>query len=237
MSLYAYCLCQELDAAALETVSGLGGATPFALQYNGIAAVVSKVEGSPVTVTRENALSHAKVVSHVFAQTTPLPFRFGALLKRAELDGFVESNRQSLVAMLARVRGMAEMSVKIIDERKQVDDASHECRKPAEAGAGIGEGAMFLAEKQREFEENRISEERAGEIAIWLAERLDGIVSNTFVRVRPSRGLAVKVAHLVERRRLDEYREILRLAREERRTLLFLTSGPWPPYSFCDLTT
>ena len=237
MSLYAYCLCQELDATALETVTGLAGETPFALEYNGIAAVVSKVEGSPVTVTRENVLSHEKVISQVFAQTTPLPFRFGVLLKPAELDGFVESNRKSLAAMLARVRGTAEMSVKIIDESRQVDGAAHERRKPAEAGAGIGEGAMFLAEKQRALEENRISEERAGEIAIWLGERLAGVVSNTFVRLRPSGGLAVKAAHLVERRRLDEYRETLKLAREERRTLLFLTSGPWPPYSFCDLTT
>ena len=233
MTLYAYCLCQEMDAAELEQVTGLAGGTPFVLPYNGISVVVSSVEGGPVTVTRENVMSHEKVISHIFAQTTPLPFRFGALLRPVELDTFVESNRKSLVGMLARVRGTVEMSVKIIDESKDVNDAAR--TTTVEAGTGVG--ARFLAEKQRELEESRISEERAGEIATWLAERLAGVVNDTFVRLRPSGGLAVKAAHLVERKRLDEYRGRLGRIREERPALLFLTSGPWPPYSFCDLTT
>ena len=221
----------------LETVRGLAGVTPFVTPYNGIAAVVSKVDGTPVTVTRENVLSHEKVISLVFAQTTPLPFRFGALLRPAELDGFVESNRKSLMAMLARVRGTAEMSVKIIDQSRSADDAVHGAEKPGEAGGEIGVGAMFLAAKQRELAESMMSEERAREIATWLGEQLAGVVNDTFVRMRPTGGLALKAAYLVERRRLDEYRGRLRRAREERPALLFLTSGPWPPYSFCDLTT
>jgi hypothetical protein len=237
MNLYAYCLCQEMDENALETVTGLAGVKPFVMPYDRIVAVVSEVDGSPITVTRENALSHAKVISHVFAQTTPLPFRFGALLRQAELDRYVESNRQSLLAMLARVRGTAEMSVKIIAEGRSVGGAAQGHEEPAEAEEGIGRGAMFLAAKQRELEESRMSEERAREIANWLAEHLVGVVNDSFVRLRPTGGLAVKAAHLVERRRLEAYRERLKRARGLRPELLFLTSGPWPPYSFCDLTT
>ena len=222
---------------ALDTVTGLAGLTPFVVPYNGIAAVVSNVDDTAITVTRENVLSHEKVVSHVFAQTTPLPFRFGALLRPAELDGFVESNRKSLLAMLARVRGTAEMSVKIIDESRSADEAAQGAEKLGQAGGEIGVGAMFLAAKQRELAESRMSEERAREIATWLGEHLAGVVNDTFVRLRPTGGLAVKAAHLLERRRLDEYQGRLRRAREDRPALLFLTSGPWPPYSFCDLAT
>jgi hypothetical protein len=237
MNVYAYCLCQEMDGAGLDAVTGLAGVEPFVIPYNGIAAVVSEADSSAVTVTRENVLSHEKVISHVFAQTTPLPFRFGALLRPSELDGFVESNRKSLLAMLARVRGTAEMSVKIIDESRSADDPKHEAEETGEAPEKIGLGAKFLAAKQRELAESRISEERAREIANWLAARLEGVVNDTYVRLRPTEGLALKSAHLVERRRLEEYRGLLSGAREERPALLFLTSGPWPPYSFCDLTT
>jgi hypothetical protein len=237
MNLYAYCLCQEMDWSTLETVTGVAGARPFVMPYDGIVAVVSKVDGSPIAVTRENVLSHERVISHVFAQTTPLPFRFGALLRPAEIDLYVASNRQALLAMLARVRGAVEMSVKIIHEAGSGGDAAHGRGEPAQAGEGIGRGAMFLAVKQRELAEGKMIEGRAREIANWLAEHLVGVVNDSFVRVRPTAGLAVKVAHLVERRGLDEYREQLKRAREERPELLFLTSGPWPPYSFCDLTT
>jgi hypothetical protein len=139
--------------------------------------------------------------------------------------------------MLGRVRGLVEMSVKIIDEPRSAGDAAPGHEEPVEAGEGTGLGARFLAAKQRELAESKMSEERAREIAAWLAEHLSGVVNDTFVRLRPTAGLAIKAAHLVERRRLDEYRERLRRGREERGELLFLTSGPWPPYSFCDLTT
>ena len=237
MNIYAYCVCHEMDGAALEKVIGVAGARPFGIPSGGLTAVVSELPGGPVTVTRENVLAHERVISHVFAQTTPLPFRFGALLRPAELERYIESNKPSLLAVLDRVRGMAEMSVKIIGEPERSSDALESLLEPAPAGEGIGRGAMFLAAKQRELAQTSVSEEHARETANWLAEHVAVVVNDSCVRLRPTAGLTLKAAHLVERARLDDYRERLRLARQERSTLLFLTSGPWPPYSFCDLTT
>jgi hypothetical protein len=101
----------------------------------------------------------------------------------------------------------------------------------------MGQGAMFLAAKQREVADRKMIEERAKEISSWLDEQLANVVNDSFVRLRPTPGLVLKAAHLVERSRLEEYRDRVRRARDERPELLFLTSGPWPPYSFCDLTT
>ena len=232
MNVYAYCLCHEIDAAALESVVGVAGARPFGISSDGLTAVVSELDGGPISVTRENVLAHERVVSQVFAQTTPLPFRFGALLKPAELDRYFAANRPSLLALLERVRGMAEMSVKIISQ-----PGSAAVPQPVPAAEGRGRGTMFLAAKQRELAETRTGDEHARETASWLAEQVGSAVNDTYVRLRPTARLTLKAAHLVERTRLGEYRERLRLAREERLSLLFLTSGPWPPYSFCDLTT
>ena len=237
MNFYAYCLCHEMDGAALETVIGVSGTKPFGIASAGLVAVVSELADETIRVTRESVMAHEKVISHVFAQTTPLPFRFGALLRPAELERYIESNKPSLLGMLERVRGMAEMSVKIIGEPETSADAVDGRPQPAPAGEGIGRGAMFLAAKQRELAESRMSEKHARDTANWLAEQLSGVVKDSCVRLRPTAGLTLKAAHMVKRTRLDEYRERLRLAREERSTLLFLTSGPWPPYSFCDLTT
>jgi Gas vesicle synthesis protein GvpL/GvpF len=55
------------------------------------------------------------------------------------------------------------------------------------------------------------------------------------VLVRPTEAIVINAAHLVERSRLDEYRNQVRAARGEREELHFLTSGEWPPYNFCDL--
>ena len=138
MNLYAYCLCHEIDGAALEKVIGMAGAEPFGISSDGLTAVVSEVDGGPISVTRENVLTHERVVSQVFAQTTPLPFRFGALLKPAELDRYLAANRPSLLALLARVRGLAEMSVKIISQ-----PGLAAVPQPAQAAEGPGRGTMF----------------------------------------------------------------------------------------------
>lgn len=55
------------------------------------------------------------------------------------------------------------------------------------------------------------------------------------VTVNPSGALVVRAAHLVERGHVEEYRARVQLMGEERAgALRFLTSGPWPPYSFGD---
>src|SRR6185295_11882494 len=156
MNLYAYCLCHEIDGAGLEKVIGMTGARPFGRSSDGLTAVVSESDGGPISVTRENVLAHERVVSQVFAQMMRLPSRFGALLKPAELDRYLAANRLSLLALLARVRGMAEMSVKIISH-----PGSAAVPQPAQAAEGPGRGTMFIAAKQRELAETKMSDEQA----------------------------------------------------------------------------
>ncbi len=95
-----------------------------------------------------------------------------------------------------------------------------------------GRGAAYLSAKRREILGDESLRSEAEETARWLAARLDEAVRETETSVRPRDALVLAVAHLVERRRLEEYRERLRAARLERDQLHFLTSGPWPPYSF-----
>ena len=84
---------------------------------------------------------------------------------------------------------------------------------------------------------DELLKERAEEIAGWLAERLASTVRESVVSVRPKEMLSVAAAYLVEVARLEEYRERLRRARDERREIHFLTSGPWPPYSFSSISS
>jgi hypothetical protein len=56
------------------------------------------------------------------------------------------------------------------------------------------------------------------------------------VRLSPSEAISVRAAHLVERERVAEYRTRLRALAAERRDVRLLTSGPWPPYSFSEMS-
>lgn len=258
MSLYAYCLSDQVTAQTIEALRGVADAAPFLIGHEGLAAVVSRYEGEAVSVTRENVLAHERVVRQVLAQTTPLPFRFGTLASESRLRSYLTTQQDALESQLARVRGCVEMSVKVIrdqdafesessaqdfrarEEDQGATDESAENKYPKDKGVEAvsrGAGTAYLQRKRREVMGDELLKERAEEIAEWLAGRLTRVARDSVVSVRSQEPLVVAAAFLVERARLEEYRERLRAAQSERREIHFLTSGAWPPYSFSSLSS
>lgn len=232
---YAYCLSDEVTTGMLEGVAGVGGFALRLLQHGGVSVVVSEFAGKTVAATREHVLEHERVVGCVLRETTPLPFRFGTLASAERLESYVASQELRLKAALERVRGAVEMSVKIIwipedilretEEETPVDEAL------------IGEGTKFLLSKRRELMGDERLQERAEELRAWLEEFLSPVVKESHANVRPAERLVISASHLVLREHLDIYRAQLAAARERCPELRFLTSGPWPPYSFSNLSS
>lgn len=245
MNLYAYCLSDDERIGAVTWASGVEGLPPRVSRFGEITAVVGDFEGERVAVTRENVRAHGETIGRVLAETTPLPFRFGTVASAERLASYIESQRASLLASFERVRGCVEMSVKII---RDVESARHGVVEiepegdtpeaaPGETATATGRGTAFLAAKRRAISGGERLRAEAEEIAAWLDARVGEAARETSVSVHPSAGMVVKASYLVERARLDEYRERLRAARAERADLRFLTSGAWPPYSFSRLRT
>jgi hypothetical protein len=231
MTLYAYCLC-PLETGCILDVAGVDGARPRFLPCGEIAAVVSDFAGERVKVGREQVFAHERVVQRVLQQVTPLPFRFGTLATPERLEAYITANREALWLNLERVRDSVEMSVKIIWDAEAVRRAGQEDGQREEAAGALGKGAAYLAAKRREMLGDKFLRERAEELASWLSGRVGEAADGAEVQVRPSEALVVRAAYLVGRGRLEDYQERVDRARSARRDLRFLTSGPWPPYSF-----
>ena len=227
MSLYLYCVGDELDEAALAGVRGLGDEPARLFAHAGLAAVVSRFDEAPAPVTREHVLAHNRVNSKVLAAVTPLPSRFGALAAEERLAAYLGGRGAELRAALARVRGAVEMSVKLMWAAPEVTPAG-----PPPPAGGAATGTAFLLARRRALLGEEDARRRAEELAAWLDARTSDLARESEARVRPAESLVVRAAHLVARDRVAEYRERLRALRAERADLRFLTSGPWPPYGF-----
>jgi hypothetical protein len=293
MSLYVYCLGDELAEATVEGLKGVGGKSVRLLGLGRLAAVVSETEDDPVAVTDENVRAHNRVNAAALAASTPLPFRFGTRAERERLAAYASANEAALLAALGRVRGCVEMSVKLkwheerAEDREQMSQVSGQMEAGgqttedgeqmtedggqavvnseevgregagilSEASAGIlpeasarilseasegaagggGRGTAFLLAKRRAMSGEESLRRRAEEVAAWLAAGVSGLARESAARVSPAEGIVVRAAHLVERRRVVEYRAHVRELSGTRAGLHFLTSGPWPPYSFSDI--
>ena len=238
MKLYLYCLSDDAKIAAIEATAGLNGAYTRAIDLGKIKAIVSDVESHQIKVTRENVLAHERVIDRVMIVTTPLPFRFGAVVTLDQLQDYVETNRSRLQALLDRVRGAVEMSVKIIWDKDALSRTSPETtlrETGPEDDEAPGPGLAFLLAKQREMAVERELKVRAEEVARWLEQGVASLVRDSAVSVQPADRMVVRAAFLVGRDRVEEYRERIISLGRERNELRFLTSGAWPPYSFTHL--
>lgn len=235
MSLYVYCLGDELSESAFEGLAGVDGAGVRLLGLGRLSAVVSEAREQAAAVTDENVLAHSRVNAAALAASTPLPFRFGTRATPGRLAEYVSANEAALVAALARVRGCVEMSVKLLDASRGEVKAEVGGREAEGATVEGGRGTAFLLSKRREILGGEDARRRAEELAAWLAAGVSGLARETAARVRPAGAIALSAAHLVERERVAEYRARLRSLGAERPALRLLTSGPWPPYSFGDI--
>lgn len=227
MKFYVYCLAENIDALATP-VSGISGAKVEVLKVDDLSLLVSEFDDdSALPVTRDNALAHAAVVSSVLSETTPLPFRFGTVASEEKLRSYAIARREALKAKLAQVSGCIEMSVKIISNVEE-KDTKVESREE-------GPGARFLKEKRLTILGGERRAEQGKQVASWLNEQVRTLVRDEEVSLCPTEKLIVAASHLVPRERAAEYRERLASAWKKRPELHFLVSGPWPPYSFCNI--
>jgi hypothetical protein len=234
MSLYVYCIGEELPESAFEGLAGVDGAAVRVLRVGSLSAVVSEAGGRESAVTDENVLAHSRVTAAALARETPLPFRFGTRTTPERLAEYVSANEAALAASFARVRGCVEMSVKLL-EGSQGEESKVGSQESEVEAFGGGRGTAFLLAKRREILGGEEARRRALELAAWLAAGVGGLARETNVRARPAGAIALSAAHLVARARVAEYRARLRSLGAGRPALRLLTSGPWPPYSFSDL--
>ena len=237
MSLYVYCLGDDLSEAAFEGLAGVGRARVRVLSLGGLAAVVSEAGDEATVVKEENLLAHNRVNAAALARSTPLPCRFGTRAAAERLTEYVSTNEAALAAALARERGCVEMSVKLMEKSEAGSQKSEVESEAAGADAGAaGAGTAFLLKKRREILGEEGARRHAEEAAAWLASGVGELAREADARLSPSEAIFVRAAHLVERERVAEYRARLRALAAGRRDLRLLASGPWPPYSFSEMS-
>jgi hypothetical protein len=238
MKLYAYFVSDDPGVHVAESIKGVGGSAVRLMKADELIVCVSETDGEPVAITRENIVAHERVVRSVLERITPLPFRFGSLVGEAQLRSYLHSHQAALQSKLLLLRGCVEMSVKVIWQASGQGGAETKAVPVTQSclgHAGEGAGAAFLMAKRREIVADQMLADKATEIASWLRERLGASICKDLVSLRPRDKLVLAAAHLVARSSLERYRGELNKARAERPDLHFLSSGPWPPYSFVNI--
>lgn len=229
MAWYAYCLTEQLSFSPtrvrrmfpIEKLKGIGGAQVFAFPSGDFAAIVS--EHLPGDLTQRSAYEHAHVVAECFHSGTVLPFRFGTVFDSEEaLRYAIRANRKTFMATVARLRGKAEMHLKVT--LRDVPIASSEL--PASVGNAYLEQLRAKAACDRE------RQSRARTVSLQVNRLFQPLQEEINCKAVPSGELLLEISHLIESTAVSKYQNRLVAAVRQLPNCHVSLSGPWPPYHF-----
>jgi hypothetical protein len=231
MNLYIYCFCSAPAPEVRDTIGVLDSQVNV-IEYDGIVAIATDCSRLP-DPSVPNLIAHNRVISSVLKATTPAPCRFGTMLGRRDLEAYISSSRDAIRSLLARVAGCVEMTLRVAS----IDGGSLSQCEDIQAPPGIlpeprGPGTRFLEEKMREASGQNIAARRTQAILDWADSRFGALVKGRVARLGVETPAVTHIGHLLERTRIEQYRELLGVAQNDRHDLRLSISGPWAPYSF-----
>jgi hypothetical protein len=241
-NVYVYGVIPATERGKLPD-EGVAGARVRTVEHEGLAAIVSDVEGEALNAARE-VRAHWRVIEAVAAEATVLPVRFATVLPGddAVVEQLLAPQAERLTALLGSLAGRVQLAVKgEYDEQallREIVESSPAVRKLQQRVQSLPEAAGY-------YERIELGELVAAEIG-RRRERDEQEASAALgphaeaTRVNEPRtpNGAFDLAFLVARDKVDAFGVPVRTLADafgDRVTVRYV--GPLPPYSFVDEET
>jgi len=236
MAWYAYCLTEQQTTNGtrarrpflLDGVQGVNGAAVLSYPSGEFAVVVSEYDrASGSQLDEKHVLEHARVVSVCFRSGTVLPFRFGTIFDTDEaLRQAVRANRRTFGLSVARLRGKAEMHLKVIVRGGSLREAMEEITLPDTVG---GE---YLAKLRVKASRDRERQTKARALSVQVHKLFNPLEEEISCKRVDADGMLIDIAHLIDSKSVEKYQNRYSSAAKQLKNCELAISGPWPPYHF-----
>ena len=235
MSWYAYCLTEHQNHTngtrtrrpfILEGIQGVNGATILSYPSGEFSVIVSEFDRATGNLDDKHVLEHARVVSVCFRQGTVLPFRFGTIFDSDEsLRQAVRNNRRTFGESVARLKGKAEMHVKLL-VRNGTLKPFQDIQIPDTVG---GEYLIKLREKAVADRERQT---KAKALSVQVHRLFSPLEEEVSCKRVNTDGMLIDIAHLIDSKSVEKYQNRYTNAAKQFKDCEISVSGPWPPYHF-----
>jgi len=166
---------------------------------------------------------HARVIADCFKHSTVLPFRFGTSFADDDaLRRSVRSNQRHFTANVERLRGKAEMHLKVV-----VDDTC-----PGNALRNMTVGQEYLTSLRESATRQRERQSKARALSVQMHRMFLPIAEEITCKRMDSGKMLLDIAHLIDHKTVERYQNKYSSATLELKECRMQLSGPWPPYHF-----
>jgi hypothetical protein len=236
MAWYAYCLT-ELQTLSngtrarrpflLEGIQGVNGGPVFGYPSGEFAVIVSEYDRTGGELDQKSVLEHARVVSVCFRQGTVLPFRFGTVFDTDDaLRQAVRGNRRAFGESVQKLKGKAEMHIKLMVRDEALRDAMLDTQLPDTVGR------EYLAQLRVKASRDRECQTKARAISVQVHKLFNPLQEEISCKKVDPAGMLIDIAHLIDSKSVEKYQNRLTTAVKQLKNCELAISGPWPPYHF-----
>lgn len=207
---YVYCVIARKDAPKKFDINGIGDNEVYMINYNDLAAVVSKAPLKEYEPDEESVAKHKEVSLEVLKKYTVLPVAFGMVFK----------NRGILISTMRKVYILLRKSLRIIDNKVE-----------------LGVKAIFPTEEDelKNMLKGKSATEFRTECEHEFAETLNNVAVKSYKGKLFSERLVLNMSFLVDKDKVDEFSKTLGKLDDKYAGLKVKYTGPWPPYNFVDI--
>jgi glycosyltransferase involved in cell wall biosynthesis len=214
-------------------ITGIDGSALYNVSYRDIGAVAGDINIPPGEMTRGYVMAHEDAVEKLMERYTVLPARFLSVFDKDNGILSVLSEHYGVLAEnLDRVRGKVEFGIKALGVAGNTG-ANFSGASDISDSEGASPGKSYMSMRMREH----MFDEAARQKAEWYMNAVNssffqGIVTEYNVERPKGERRLLSAAYLVERDKVQSFREAFEGVRASFPELKFLLSGPWPPYNF-----
>ncbi len=237
MAWYAYCIAEKQafpevahhrKPVAMDKLLGVLGNQIFLYPASDFAIIVS--EHNPQdNLDQKAAIDHARVISDCFKISTVLPFRFGTVFSDDEaLRRSVRSNHRQFLANVERLRGKAEMHLKVLLNDISPDLPKHLSRPSA--------GKEYLSQLRETATMQRDRQTKARAVSMQVHRMFTPLEEEISCRRTESGRMQLDIAHLIDHRYIERYQNKYSSATQLMHDCSIALTGPWAPYHFVHRT-
>ena len=235
MAWYAYCITEQQafhgDSRArrpfpIVDLRGIHNAQVFGYPSGEFAVIASEYVANG-SMTQVSVREHARVVSNCFERTTVLPFRFGTIFENDEaLRKAVRANRKQFMASVSRLRGKAEMHLKVLVKDGLLRNAMDNIELPHSTGD------EYLTQLHVQASRQRDRQTKARSVTTQVNKLFHPLEEDVSCRRTEEGKMSLDIAHLIEHNSIEKYQNRFNSAALQLKGCEIVISGPWPPYHF-----
>jgi len=238
-----YALCASDGLKPSYQMRGLESAAVYAIDQDGLRAVVSDTLSTRLRPDRRNISAHQAVLHSLTEDNTVLPMRFGVIARSAEaVEKLLIANQETIREHFERLNGRVEMGLRVSWDVANIYEyyvATH---------PSLRQGRDEIWDRNANNIDHRDEKIRLGNLyqSLRNADRIEftekvkevlfdyceDIVETAVKREKDVMNLAC----LVERDRLDEFAKgVFEASKLFDNVYLFDYTGPWAPHNFITL--